>query len=96
MFHRNPTTMCPKSFFISLFSILFIGLMGCKDRSKEPKTIAGHQVAMANEPRGEDNIAYQWAHVALEATANDTDRFKPRPTVTSRYLGLIFTAMFDA
>jgi hypothetical protein len=88
--------MCPKSFFISLFSILFIGLMGCKDRSKEPKTIAGHQVAMANEPRGEDNIAYQWAHVALEATANDTDRFKPRPTVTSRYLGLIFTAMFDA
>lgn len=51
---------------------------------------------MANEPRGEDNIAYQWAHVALEATANDTDRFKPRPTVTSRYLGLIFTAMFDA
>lgn len=88
--------MCPKSFFIPLLSILFLGLMGCKDQSKESNTIADHQVAMANEPRGEDNIAYQWAHVALEATANDTDRFKPRPTVTSRYLGLIFTAMFDA
>ena len=88
--------MCPKSFFTPLFSILLLGLMGCKDQPKESKTIADHQVAMANEPRGEDNIAYQWAHVALEATANDTDRFKPRPTVTSRYLGLIFTAMFDA
>lgn len=88
--------MSTKFLFIPLFSILFIGLMGCKDRSKESKTITDHQVAMANEPRGEDNIAYQWAHVALGATANDTDRFKPRPTVTSRYLGLIFTAMFDA
>lgn len=48
------------------------------------------------EPKGKDNVAYQWAYLALEATANDTDRFKPRPTITSRYLGLIFTSMFDA
>ncbi|PKA98736.1 PAP2 superfamily protein [Flavobacteriaceae bacterium MAR_2009_75] len=48
------------------------------------------------ESRGKDNVAYQWAYLALEGTANDTDRFKPRPTVTSRYLGLIFTSMFDA
>lgn len=48
------------------------------------------------EPTGKDNVAYQWAFMALEGTANDTDRFKPRPTITSRYLGLIFTSMFDA
>lgn len=48
------------------------------------------------EPRGADNVAYKWGQIALEATANDTDRFKPRPTVTSRYLGLIFVATFDA
>lgn len=48
------------------------------------------------EPAGEENVAYQWAYMALEGTAHDTDRFNPRPTVTSRYLGLIFTAMFDA
>ncbi len=48
------------------------------------------------EPRGKENVAYQWAHLALEGTANDTDRFQPRPTITSRYLGLIFTSMFDA
>lgn len=29
-------------------------------------------------------------------TSFDTDRFKPRPTVTSRFLGLIWTAAFDA
>ena len=34
--------------------------------------------------------------MALEATALDTERFKPRPTITSRFLGLIFTSTFDA
>ena len=49
-----------------------------------------------HNPTGKDNIAYQWGKMALEATANDTDRFKPRPTITSRFLGLIFTSIFDA
>lgn len=49
-----------------------------------------------NEPLGKDNIAYKWGEMALTATANDTDRFRPRPTVTSRYLGLTFVAVFDA
>jgi len=42
------------------------------------------------------NVAYQWGNMALTATANDTEKFNPRPTVTSRYLGLIFTSVFDA
>jgi PAP2 superfamily len=45
---------------------------------------------------GKHNIAYKWGKIALELTANDTERFRPRPTVTSRYLGLVFTAIFDA
>ena len=48
------------------------------------------------EPIGIDNLAYKWGEMALTATANDTDRFTPRPTITSRYLGLIFVAIFDA
>jgi hypothetical protein len=47
-------------------------------------------------PNGADNLAYKWGKVALEATANDTEKFRPRPTVTSRMLGLIWTAVFDA
>ncbi|NHF57748.1 vanadium-dependent haloperoxidase [Flavobacteriaceae bacterium TP-CH-4] len=47
-------------------------------------------------PKGIENVAYQWGGMALKATANDTERFQPRPTVTSRYLGLIFISVFDA
>lgn len=48
------------------------------------------------EPRGKRNVAYQWGEMALKATASDTERFKPRPTITSRYLGLIFVSIWDA
>ena len=48
------------------------------------------------EPKGKNNLAYKWGEVAMNCTANDTEKFKPRPTVTSRYLGLIWTAVFDA
>jgi hypothetical protein len=47
-------------------------------------------------PRGEHNIAYQWGQISLECTANDTETFRPRPTVTSRMLALVWTAAFDA
>src|SRR6476659_2407362 len=47
-------------------------------------------------PTGRSNVAYKWGEVAMLCTSFDTDRFKPRPTVTSRFLGLIWTAAFDA
>jgi hypothetical protein len=48
------------------------------------------------EPTGKANRAHQWGEVIMTCTANDTDRFRPRPTVTSRFLGLIWTAAYDA
>lgn len=45
---------------------------------------------------GKNNMAYKWGKISLECTANDTDKFKPRPTVTSRILALIWTSVFDA
>lgn len=54
------------------------------------------QKKVSDEPKGTENVAYQWGKMALDATASDTERFKPRPTITSRYLGLIFTSIFDA
>ena len=47
-------------------------------------------------PVGENNMAYKWGEIAMIATANNTEKFTPRPTVTSRFLGLIWTAVFDA
>ncbi len=46
--------------------------------------------------KGADNIAYKWGQIALDATANNTEKFKPRPTITSRMLALTWTAVFDA
>jgi hypothetical protein len=48
------------------------------------------------EARQQSNIAYKWGEISLACTANDTDRFNPRPTVTSRILALTWTAVFDA
>lgn len=48
------------------------------------------------EPTGESNLAYQWGKISLELTANDTERFRPRPTITSRMLALVWTSVFDA
>jgi len=48
------------------------------------------------EPRGADNLAYRWAKLSLECTANDTELFRPRPTVTSRILALVWISAFDA
>ncbi len=73
------------------FTSLLLGLIilwGCQSGSSVTET--------EPEPTGKDNIAYRWGELALEATARDTERFNPRPTITSRYLGLIFTAIFDA
>ncbi|WP_149276239.1 vanadium-dependent haloperoxidase [Pareuzebyella sediminis] len=79
-----------KLFRVSL-CVLFVALSAQGTEGKDPSP--SKQI---KEPTGKDNVAHQWAYMALEGTANDTDRFKPRPTITSRYLGLIFTSMFDA
>ncbi len=41
-------------------------------------------------------MAYKWATVILEGTANDTERNRPRPPVNSRMVALPMIAMFDA
>jgi len=68
--------------------VLYVYLLGCSNPTQNENKSA--------EPTGVNNIAYQWGKVSLECTANDTERFKPRPTVTSRILALIWTSVFDA
>jgi len=76
-----------KSFtYLLLFAML---LQACVDSNK-------HSVSTESEPTGANNLAYQWGKITLELTANDTERFRPRPTVTSRILALTWTAVFDA
>lgn len=77
--------------FTVLFSLAMLLISACNPAGQPD---SDHPEQM--EPKGPDNIAYKWGQIALAATANDTEKFRPRPTVTSRYLGLIFTAVFDA
>lgn len=73
---------------LALFGVL---LIACNERPNSNTT-----TSQTPEPTGADNMAYRWSEIAIEATALDTERFKPRPTITSRYLGLIFVSIFDA
>ena len=77
---------------VQFLAIVLIFFLSCQNKNnKTQKNISGTE-----NSRGVDNLAYQWGELALTATANDTERFQPRPTITSRYLGLIFVAVFDA
>lgn len=75
----------PKYVLLSLFFV-----QACTNTTNQENT-ESHV-----EHVGVNNLAYKWGVVAMDATANDTEWFKPRPTVTSRFLGLIWTAVFDA
>lgn len=68
-------------------ALLLIVQLGCTSETA---------LQQAGDPEWPGNRAYQWGQITLEGTARDTDRFKPRPTITSRMLGLIWTAVYDA
>ncbi|MBK9192173.1 MAG: vanadium-dependent haloperoxidase [Crocinitomicaceae bacterium] len=82
-----------KSWFLFLTAgLIFNSCNNHPSESEDSKT----DTTAVSEPSGENNLAYKWGKLALAATANDTERFRPRPTVTSRYLALTFIAIFDA
>ena len=82
-------------FLVCLILLVFsMVLGGCKQQPEGPKYPAPRPLVKEG-PLGEDNLAYRWGKIALLATANDTERFRPRPTVTSRMLALVFTCMYD-
>jgi len=78
-----------KKAFLLLFALVVV--IACKQSAKESQN-----TVEATQPLGAENLAYQWSQMAITATANDTEKFKPRPTITSRFLGLIFVSVFDA
>ncbi len=80
--------------FPAVLCFCFMALLSCRKDHKVHQAELGNQAdsTASHFP----NLVYQWADIALQATAHDTERFKPRPTVTSRYLGLVFVSIFDA
>src|SRR3990170_6073672 len=76
-----------RQYFSIKFLIVLLGIVIFGFKESQPGV---------SKKTGGTNLAYRWAEVALTATANDTEQFRPRPTITSRYLALIHIAMFDA
>jgi hypothetical protein len=75
---------------MALSLLLMILLAGCRGGREPAKEVVGEP------PLGTSNLAYRWATVVLEGTANDTERNRPRPPVNSRMVALPMIAMFDA
>lgn len=78
---------------IAFLLITTLILCSCKQNQNQQKNKDSIEII---EPKGVENIAYKWGQMVITAQANDTEKFKPRPTVTSRYIALIFVAVFDA
>jgi hypothetical protein len=47
-------------------------------------------------PDFKPSAAYQWLEILLVASGRDAQRFNPRPTVLSRAMAIVLTAMYDA
>lgn len=69
---------------------LLVSIQSCSNTGKSPNE--SHVVT----PVGKNNLAYKWAKISLECTGNDTENFRPRPTITSRMLALTWISVFDA
>jgi len=62
----------------------------------EPRASAAGETKTPVTVKYTPSAAYKWLDVALEATAREHERNAPRPTVGSRMLAIIVTAMYDA
>src|SRR5688572_16665713 len=82
-------------FYALIFTFSLTALMSCGGAENASNETDTDSLAVS-EPQGENNLAYKWARLSLTATANDTERFRPRPTITSRMLALVFVSIFDA
>ncbi len=69
-----------------------------RDRIDEPKPAPGLEdpLTMPEEANYVGSAAYQWLNLGLQATAREHERNAPRPTIGSRNLAIIVTAMYDA
>ena len=75
--------------FFRFLLIAFCCCLGCSTGSV-------NNSETREEATGKNNRAYEWGQISLKCTANDTENFRPRPTVTSRILALVWISVFDA
>jgi hypothetical protein len=78
--------------------LLSIGLIATHAVADEPKPgpFPEDPLTTPAEANYVGSPAYQWLNIALEATAREHERHGARPTIGSRNLAIVVTAMYDA
>ena len=70
-----------------------LGLLATRAQTEEPPA----QPALVHRsPNPSPTAAYQWLEILLEASGRDVDRNRARPTVLSRTMAIVMTAVYDA
>jgi hypothetical protein len=69
---------------------------GAKDDEVKPGPYPEDALLPEVERGYKGSGAYRWLNVALQATAREHERHGARPTIGSRNLGIVVTAMYDA
>jgi len=60
-------------------------------------SVPAHEGAVIHKAEHPDpSAAYRWVDVLLEASGRDAVRYEPRPTILSRTMAIVLTAMYDA
>ncbi|HLG43187.1 MAG TPA: vanadium-dependent haloperoxidase [Planctomycetota bacterium] len=86
---------------IAFFACLI--LIGCASHGRRPTgggsgpgfdPETGWIIHQASNPS--PNAAYRWMHIMQEASGRSVDRFGARPTIISREMHIVLTAMYDA
>ena len=88
-----------KTYRLFITRLLIIGIASVSFSPYFSAKTLAQTIKSSSETKESQHIksaAYEWLDVALEATAREHERVAPRPTVGSRMLAIIVTAMYDA
>src|SRR2546423_252918 len=87
----------PRLMIVAIVSVgLLIGIRVLHTSGKIDVMPSASTATTLPQPEQARSAAYQWLEIALEATAREHARNIPRPTIGSRMLAIIVTAMYDA
>ena len=87
--------------FLCIAAVLVAGAAGAAEVAKDTGQIlvAPAEYPLVHRMLPADfvpSVAYQWLDLTLEASGHDAVRFNPRPTILSRTMAIVMTAMYDA
>lgn len=79
-----------------IVALLFLGCESASIASEEPRPLAPPSLIEHRSLNPTPSAAYQWLQILLEASGRSVDRVGARPTIISREMAIVMTAVYDA